>query len=131
MNIMRIKRIGKMATAAIIAFNAVVVIINPQKAQASQEGAVTVTASSNYVLDDSHNVDISITAYVEYAYDEGAYGWVINIIPQSWSKTSDNVTIDQRQHMYSIIQLIHSTLIMMDMYILILALMNGAILITG
>ena len=69
MNIMRIKRIGKMATAAIIAFIAVVVFINPQKASASQGGAVTVTATSNYVLDDSHNVDISITAYVEYAYD--------------------------------------------------------------
>lgn len=37
MNFMRIKRIGKMATAAIIAFIAVVVFINPQKAQASQE----------------------------------------------------------------------------------------------
>ena len=98
MNIMRIKKIGKMATAAIIAFIAVVVFINPQKAQASQEGAVTVTATSNYVLDDSHNVDISITAYVEYAYDEGAYGWVINIIPQSWSKTSDNVTIDSMDY---------------------------------
>lgn len=84
MNFMRIKKIGKMATTAIIAFIAVVVFINPQKAQASQGGAVTVTATSNYVLDDSHNVDISITAYVEYAYDEGAYGWVINIIPQSW-----------------------------------------------
>lgn len=94
MNIMRIKRIGKMATAAIIAFIAVVVFINPQKASASQGGAVTVTAASNYVLDDSHNVDISITAYVEYAYDEGAYGWVINIIPKGWSKTSDNVTIE-------------------------------------
>ena len=80
MNIMRIKRIGKMATAAIIAFIAVVVFINPQKASASQGGAVTVTATSNYVLDDSHNVDISITAYVEYAYDEGAYGWLIHII---------------------------------------------------
>ena len=98
MNIMRIKRIGKMATAAIIAFIAVVVFINPQKASASQGGAVTVTATSNYVLDDSHNVDISITAYVEYAYDEGAYGWVINIIPQSWSKTSDNVTIDNMDY---------------------------------
>ena len=50
MNIMRIKRIGKMATAAIIAFIAVVVFINPQKASASQGGAVTVTATSNYVL---------------------------------------------------------------------------------
>ena len=98
MNFMRIKKIGKMATAAIIAFIAVVVFINPQKAQASQGGAVTVTATSNYVLDDSHNVDISITAYVEYAYDEGAYGWVINIIPQSWSKTSDNVTIDNMDY---------------------------------
>lgn len=94
MNIMRIKRIGKMATAAIIAFIAVVVFINPQKASASQGGAVTVTATSNYVLDNSHSVDISITADVEYAYDEGSYGWVINIIPQSWSKTSDNVTIE-------------------------------------
>ena len=45
MNIMRIKRIGKMATAAIIAFIAVVVFINPQKSSASQGGAVTVTAS--------------------------------------------------------------------------------------
>lgn len=98
MNFMRIKKIGKMATAAIIAFIAVVVFINPQKAQASQGGAVTVTATSNYVLVDSHNVDISITAYVEYAYDEGAYGWVINIIPQSWSKTSDNVTIDNMDY---------------------------------
>ena len=80
MNFMRIKKIGKMATAAIIAFIAVVVFINPQKAQASQGG------------------DISITAYVEYAYDEGAYGWVINIIPQSWSKTSDNVTIDNMDY---------------------------------
>ena len=98
MNIMRIKRIGKMATAAIIAFIAVVVFINPQKASASQGGAVTVTAASNYVLDNSHSVDISITADVEYAYDEGAYGWVINIIPQSWSKTSDNVTIDNMDY---------------------------------
>lgn len=98
MGIMKIKRIGKMVTAAIIAFIAVVVFINPQKASASQGGAVTVTATSNYVLDDSHNVDISITAYVEYAYDEGAYGWVINIIPQSWSKTSDNVTIDNMDY---------------------------------
>lgn len=47
MNFMRIKKIGKMATAAIIAFIAVVVFINPQKAQASQGGAVTVTATSN------------------------------------------------------------------------------------
>lgn len=39
MNFMRIKKIGKMATAAIIAFIAVVVFINPQKAQASQGGA--------------------------------------------------------------------------------------------
>ena len=125
MNFMRIKKIGKMATAAIIAFIAVVVFINPQKAQASQGGAVTVTATSNYVLDDSHNVDISITAYVEYAYDEGAYGWVINIIPQSWSKTSDNVTIDIQltQHLVRVI--------MMDMPHLNFTLMNGEILITG
>ena len=68
--------------------------INPQKALAAQKDEVTVTASSNYVLDDSHNVDISITAYVEYAYDDGICGWVINIIPKEWSKTSDNVTID-------------------------------------
>ena len=73
MNFMRIKKIGKMATAAIIAFIAVVVFINPQKAQASQGGAVTVTATSNYVLDNSHSVDISITADVEYAYDELGY----------------------------------------------------------
>ena len=75
MNFMRIKKIGKMATAAIIAFIAVVEFINPQKASASQGGVVTVTATSNYVLDNSHNVDISITARVEYAYDEGSYGW--------------------------------------------------------
>lgn len=97
MNIMRIKRIGKMATAAIIAFIAVVVFINPQKASASQGGAVTVTATSNYVLDDSHNVDISITAYVEYAYDEGSYGWVINITPRGWSDYGD-VIIDNMDY---------------------------------
>ena len=98
MNIMRIKRIGKMATAAIIAFIAVVVFINPQKSSASQGGVVTVTAASNYVLDNSHNVDISITARVEYAYDEGSYGWVIDIIPKGWSKDSVNVAIDNMDY---------------------------------
>ena len=98
MNIMRIKRIGKMATAAIIAFIAVVVFNNPQKASASQGGVVTVTATSNYVLDNSHNVNISITARVEYAYDEGSYGWVIDIIPKGWSKDSVNVAIDNMDY---------------------------------
>ena len=89
MGIMKIKKIGKMTIAAIIAFITVVVFINPQKASASQGGVVTVTATSNYVLDNSHNVDISITARVEYAYDEGSYGWVINITPRGWSDYGD------------------------------------------
>ena len=97
MNIMRIKRIGKMATAAIIAFIAVVVFINPQKASASQGGVVTVTAASNYVLDNSHSVDISITADVEYAYDEGSYGWVIHIPTRGWSDYGD-VIIDNMDY---------------------------------
>lgn len=89
MGIMKIKKIGKMTIAAIIAFIAVVVFINPQKSSASQGGVVTVTAASNYVLDNSHSVDISITADVEYAYDEGSYGWVINITPRGWSDYGD------------------------------------------
>ena len=40
-------------------------------------------------------------------------------------------TKHQQQYMDSVIQPIHLILIMMDMYILILALMNGEILITG
>ena len=98
MGIMKIKKIGKMTIAAIIAFIAVVVFINPQKASASQGGVVTVTATSNYVLDNSHNVNISITARVEYAYDEGSYGWGIDIIPKGWSKDSVNVAIDNMDY---------------------------------
>ena len=96
---MKVKKIIKTVITVLAVFIAVIIIKNPDKALATQTGEDDVYAELTDVqLDDSHSINIYAHTHVSYAYDEGAYGWVINIIPQSWSKTSDNVTIDNMDY---------------------------------
>ena len=85
---MKVKKIIKTVITVLAVFIAVIIIKNPDKALATQTGEDDVYAELTDVqLDDSHSINIYAHTHVSYAYDEGAYGWIVDgyVVGNGWA----------------------------------------------
>ena len=96
---MKVKKIIKTVITVLAVFIAVIIIKNPDKALATQTGEDDVYAELTDVqLDDSHSINIYAHTHVSYAYDEGAYGWIVDgYVVGNDGVGSDNVNVEVLQ----------------------------------
>ena len=101
---MKVKKIIKTVITVLAVFIAVIIIKNPDKALATQTGEDDVYAELTDVqLDDSHSINIYAHTHVSYAYDEGAYGWIVDgYVVGNDGVGSDNVNVEVLQIVYSL-----------------------------